>query len=116
MSRAARSDPTNHQVVGTQSASPANFAQQLQLNVGNMWGILRWLVDLVRKHSRNLQLEMGVPEDEYTAKFVLARDPIAQQVHLYSVPEDTFDREEETQEAAAGWMGDAEENGGLGGL
>ena len=114
VSRVARSDSENHQVVGTQTTSPGNFAQQLQLNVGNMWGILRWLVELVRKHARNLAAGEGVAEDEFTAKFVLARDPVSQQVHLYSVPEDTFDREEETQEAAAGWaLGGGDEEGGL---
>ena len=114
VSRAARSDAENHQVIGTQSTSPASFAQQLQLNVANMWGILRWLVELVRKHARVLQQEMGVAEEEYVAKFVLARDPVTQQAHLYNVPEDTFDREEELQEVAAGWLGDGEEGAGLG--
>ena len=113
VSREARANPEGHVVVGTQSTSPANFAQQLQLSAGNMWGILKWLVEVVRKHARNLQ--EGVPEEDYVAKFVLARDPVSNQVHLYNVPVDTFDREEEAAgEAAAGWLGDGgEEAGGM---
>ncbi len=90
VSRVARGDSENHQIVGTQSSTPSNFAQQLQLDPKNMWGILRWLVDMVRKHAKNLQED--APDDDYVAKFVLARDPITAQAHFYNVPVVAFDR------------------------
>ena len=47
-----------------------------------MWGILRWLVELVRKHAKNLQED--TPDEEYCAKFVLLRDPNVAKVRKLS--------------------------------
>jgi len=38
------------QVLAVASFVPSAFAAQLALSEKNMWGILRWLVELVRKH------------------------------------------------------------------
>jgi len=96
VARASRTDPYNHNIVGTHAVAPPNFATSLQLQQTNMWGILKWLVDMVRKHAKNLQ--EGVPDEDYSAKFVLARDPVTPVVHFYNVPVDAFDREEEEEE------------------
>ena len=96
VSRASRGDNENHVIVGTQVTAPASFATQLQLDQKNMWGIVKWLVDMVRKHAKNLQ--ESTPDDEYLAKFVLARDPAHPQVHFFNVPVDAFDREEEIRD------------------
>lgn len=113
VSRVARSDPDNHQLLGMTSVPPAQFAQQLGMSVGNAWGILKWFIELVRKHARNLQED--TPEEEYQAKFVLLRDPNKPAVHLYNVPPETFtggpeeagDSEEDGE--GAGWTHEDEE-------
>jgi hypothetical protein len=92
VSRATRSDNDNHVIMGTHATAPAHLANSLQFSAGNMWGIIKWLVDTVRKHAKNLQ--MDTPEDEYSCRFVLARDPLLNTVRLYNVPLDAFDREE----------------------
>jgi translation initiation factor 3 subunit D len=98
VSRASKSDADAHVVVGTQVVAPLPFATQLQLDQKNMWGIVKWLVDVVRKCAKNLQ--EGAADDEYVAKFVLVRDPVVAQVHLYNVPVDAFDREEAEDDGA----------------
>lgn len=96
VSRASRGDNENHIIVGTQVIPPTSFATQLQLDQKNMWGIVKWLVDMVRKHAKNLQ--ESTPDEEYLAKFVLARDPALPNVHFFNVPVDAFDREEEVRD------------------
>jgi translation initiation factor 3 subunit D len=96
VSRVSRADPESHSIVGTQVTAPTLFATQLQLDQKNMWAIVKWLVDMVRKHAKNLQ--ESTPDEEYLAKFVLARDPAGPLVHFYNVPVDAFDREQEKNE------------------
>lgn len=106
VSRVSKTDTEAHQILGVQTLSPSTFAHQMSLEPHNMWGVLRWLVDLVRKHAANLrQGEAGedgsgdAPDDsEYMAKFVLMRDPNFPRVYLYNVPLEAFDREEEAEE------------------
>jgi hypothetical protein len=43
-------------VLGVGSFPPDAFAAQLALSEKNMWGIIRWVVELVRKHAKNLQV------------------------------------------------------------
>lgn len=100
VSRAARADPDNHVIVGTVSYAPPTFAAQQGLSDKNMWGILKWFVGLVRTHAVNLQ--EGAPDDEYVAKFVLAREPNAPKLSFYSVPADAFDAPEAGDEGEEG--------------
>jgi hypothetical protein len=97
VSRASRADPESHVVLGVQSLNPQTFAHQMSLDPNNMWGIVKWLVELVRKHAANLQsAETGEEAggaasaagagDDYQAKFVLLRDPNFPRVSLFNVP------------------------------
>lgn len=89
VSRGSRADSSTHQVLGVGSFPPEAFAAQLALSEKNMWGIIRWIVELVRKHAKNLQED--VPDEEYIAKFLLLRDANKAALMLYSVPLDAFD-------------------------
>ena len=93
VSRVAKADGESHSVVGVVSYPPAAFASQLGLSAANMWGVLRWFVELVRKHAVNLRSVADVPEDEYVAKFVLLRDPNTPKLLFYAVPPNAFDAE-----------------------
>ena len=55
---------------------PKDFAQQINLNMDNCWGIVRALVDLA------LKLDDG--------KYLLVKDPNKPLLRLYSVPDDAF--------------------------
>jgi hypothetical protein len=63
-------------VAWVQVMKPKDFAQQINLNMDNCWGIVRALVDLCMKQ-----------ED---GKYLLVKDPNKQLLRLYSVPEDAF--------------------------
>jgi hypothetical protein len=104
LSRATRADADNHVVLGVHAVQPATFATQLALSPNNAWGVLRWVIETVRKHAKNLR-EEDQPEDEYVAKFVLLRDPNKPSIYLYNVAPDAFEREDEEAAAAAGGMG-----------
>jgi translation initiation factor 3 subunit D len=54
-------DNEHHTVLGTHVFKPAEFAQQINLNMQNCWGILKHLIELVNKYD--------------AGKFVLIKDP-----------------------------------------
>ena len=61
MSRVSPKDSRNHTVLGMQQFKPAEFAQQMNLNMENAWGILRCIIDILMK------LEDG--------KYLIMKDP-----------------------------------------
>ena len=56
VSRVTRTDAENHVLLGVTAVQPAAFATQLALLPHNAWGVLRWLVETVRKHAKNLKV------------------------------------------------------------
>lgn len=60
---------------------PRKFAEQMNLNLNNGWGIVRTIVDMCLKK----------PE----GKYVLVKDPNKQLLRLYEVPASTFEEVEE---------------------
>eukprot|EP00635_Sarcinochrysidales_sp_CCMP3193_P001166 CAMPEP_0118893834 /NCGR_PEP_ID=MMETSP1166-20130328/2885_1 /TAXON_ID=1104430 /ORGANISM="Chrysoreinhardia sp, Strain CCMP3193" /LENGTH=305 /DNA_ID=CAMNT_0006832693 /DNA_START=1 /DNA_END=914 /DNA_ORIENTATION=- len=60
VSRVGRANPYEHVILATQFYKPKEFANQITLNVNNMWGIVKMLVDLL------------FTKDD--GKFVIARD------------------------------------------
>ncbi|KAK0520870.1 hypothetical protein OC834_006873 [Tilletia horrida] len=78
ISRANPRDASRHAILGTQWFKPKDFAAQMNLSLSNGFGIVRTLVDLVRKRAA----EDGGGE----AKYVLVKDPNKPLVKLYSVP------------------------------
>lgn len=88
VSRQSRGNPYDHVILATQFYKPREFAQQITLNVNNMWGIIKMLVDLF------------LSKDD--GKFVIARDANKPFVRIYSVPVHTFeepDSDDEENEA-----------------
>ncbi|KAK0542721.1 hypothetical protein OC846_002092 [Tilletia horrida] len=78
ISRANPRDASRHAILGTQWFKPKDFASQMNLSLGNGFGIVRTLIDLVRKR--------GEGENAGEAKYVLVKDPNKPLVRLYSVP------------------------------
>jgi hypothetical protein len=68
----------------------------MSLATNNMWGVIKWIIMLVRQHAENLRGDEDV--DEYMNKFVMVRDANSPLLTLYSVPFDIFDDEDEEGE------------------
>lgn len=81
VSRTTPKNAYDHQVLATQFYRPKEFATQIFLNEGNMWGIMRMLIDIFREQ----------PE----GKYVLMRDPNKAVLKVFAVPPETFEDEGE---------------------
>ncbi|KAL9056560.1 MAG: hypothetical protein Q9162_002843 [Coniocarpon cinnabarinum] len=90
ISRVSPRDTGHHVVLGVLGYKPREFAGQMNLNVGNGWGIVRSIVDMV--------MRLGDSGKE-NAKYVLVKDPNKALLRLYEVPMSTFgDGEDEDEE------------------
>lgn len=92
VSRVARNNPYDHQILSTQFFKPQDFATQIALNTSNVWGIIKMVAELL------LGQEDG--------KFVLLKDPNKATIRLYSVPLNTFESDEEEDEDFDGVVDD----------
>ena len=92
VSRTNAKSNENHAIVGTQMYAPDMFAHQMSLSDVNMWGILKWLIELVRTHAEKLRDSETAPE-EHMCKFVFMRDPNQPTVALFNVPMTAFEDE-----------------------
>jgi len=54
-------DSTKHVVLGMQQFKPTEFAQQINLNMENAWGILRCIIDICMKLKQGKYLIMKDP-------------------------------------------------------
>ena len=68
-------------ILGVLGYKPRDFANQMNLNLSNGWGIVRTIVDMCLKMSEG--------------KYVLVKDPNKPVLRLYQVPEHTFEEEVE---------------------
>ena len=77
-------------ILGVVGWKPRDFAQQMNLQLSNGWGIVRTIADMC------LQREEG--------KYVLVKDPNKQILRLYEVPAGSFedDAEEIVEEVEEG--------------
>lgn len=86
VSRANPKVNDKHVVLGVFGYDPRKFAEQMNLNLNNGWGIVRTIVDMCLRK----------PE----GKYVLVKDPNKTLLRLYEVPMNTFeDGEDEIDEA-----------------
>uniref|UniRef100_A0A7S3AMK6 Eukaryotic translation initiation factor 3 subunit D n=1 Tax=Haptolina ericina TaxID=156174 RepID=A0A7S3AMK6_9EUKA len=79
VSRTNVRDCFHHVILGTQQYKPKEFAQHINLNMNNAWGMLKAIIDLC------LQLEEG--------KFLLLKDPNKPVIRFYSIPQDAFEED-----------------------
>lgn len=95
VSRVSTTNPYEHAILATQFFKPKELAQQINLSVNNMWGIIKMICELL----------MNKPE----GKYVLLKDPNKATVRLYSVPLSFDEDEEEEEDAEEGEDEDEEE-------
>ncbi|KAG2420265.1 hypothetical protein HFD88_005066 [Aspergillus terreus] len=91
VSRANPRSAAAHVVLGVVGYKPREFAAQMNLNLGNGWGIVRTIVDRIRALDAD-------EEEDKVKKYVLIKDPNRPVIRLYSVPATTFEEEEEVAE------------------
>jgi len=84
ISRVNNKDNKRHEILGTHTFKPREFANHLQLTIENSWGLLKEIVDKLMK------LEDG--------KFVLVKDAVKNNFTLYSVPDNAFDETDNEDE------------------
>ncbi|KAI4188213.1 MAG: hypothetical protein LQ346_005359 [Caloplaca aetnensis] len=96
VSRATPKSNDRHVILGVVGYDPRKFAEQMNLNLNNGWGIVRTIIDMIR----------GMNKD---GKYVLVKDPNKNLLRLYEVPAGTF---EEEDEGPAGTEDGAAEDGG----
>lgn len=77
VSRASPRNAYEHVVLATQTYRPSDFAAQITLNQGTMWGIMRLFIKLL--------------EDQPEGKYVIMRDPNRAIVRIYGVPPGTYE-------------------------
>ncbi|KAJ6014246.1 hypothetical protein N7540_008837 [Penicillium herquei] len=90
ISRANPRSAAGHVVLGVVGYKPREFATQMNLNLGNGWGIVRTIVDRIRG------LDADEPADA-VKKYVLIKDPNRSVLRLYSVPATTFEEDDEAE-------------------
>ncbi|KAJ9118990.1 hypothetical protein QFC24_005956 [Naganishia onofrii] len=73
VSRAKPTDAQRHSILLVQTVKPRDVATQMNVSLNNGWGIVRMLIDRLRKQ-----------ED---GRFVLVKDPNNPMLRLYSLPE-----------------------------
>lgn len=87
VSRATPKANDKHVVLGVIGWKPKDFANQMNLQLSNGWGIVRTIADMC------LQREEG--------KYALVKDPNKSILRLYEVPPGGLDDEEEGTEAGS---------------
>lgn len=92
VSRANARSAAAHVILGVVNYKPRDLASQMNLNLGNGWGIVRTIVDRIRA------LDAG-EDSEKVKKYVLIKDPNRSVIRLYSVPATTFEEDEEAEAA-----------------
>ncbi|KAI9651986.1 MAG: hypothetical protein M1831_007278 [Alyxoria varia] len=110
ISRVTPRDTNHHVVLGVLGYKPREFAAQMNLNVGNGWGIVRSIVDMVMSHKDKTTEggEDGAQKKKENQKYVLVKDPNKQLLRLYEVPMSTF---EETEDGEGGEVDGKAESG-----
>lgn len=86
VSRKTTKDNLKHEILLCKRYDPQALALQMNLRVTHMWGVVRKLVQLVQ-------------EQEEDGLYLLLKDPNKAQLHLYKVPDNTFDAENESADA-----------------
>lgn len=103
VSRVSPSNPYDHSILATQVFKPKELAAQINLNVNNVWGIVKMICELLMSKA--------------DGKYVLMKDPNKPVMRIYSVPADLFeedegeegDEEDEEEEEGDDIDGDAED-------
>lgn len=96
VSRVDVRNPNNHAILATQVLKPKDFSIQLNMNLQNMWGIMKMLIELMQRQEEG--------------KYVLLRDPNKPVMRVYSVPL-SFNESEDEDESDEDGEDEGDEDG-----
>lgn len=85
VSRASVRDSSKHVILETQQYKPNEFANQINLNMDNAWGILRCIIDICMNQK--------------DGKYLIMKDPNKPMIRLYDIPDNTFESEGEEEDS-----------------
>ncbi|RCN37773.1 choline dehydrogenase domain protein [Ancylostoma caninum] len=88
VSRMSVRNSAQHVILGTQQLRPVEFAQNISMNMDNGWGILRCVIDSCMRQPQG--------------KYLLMKDPQSPVVRLYSLPEGTFESDQDSNDEHGG--------------
>uniref|UniRef100_A0A158P7M4 Eukaryotic translation initiation factor 3 subunit D n=1 Tax=Angiostrongylus cantonensis TaxID=6313 RepID=A0A158P7M4_ANGCA len=88
VSRMSVRNSAQHVILGTQQLRPVEFAQNISMNLDNGWGILRCIIDSCMRQPQG--------------KYLLMKDPQSPVIRLYSLPEGTFESDQDSNEDHGG--------------
>lgn len=77
-------DSSRHVILGSQQFKPQDFANQINVNLDNCWGIIRCIIDMIM-----------VQKD---GKYLIVKDPNKPVLRLYDIPDSTFESDEDSDE------------------
>jgi translation initiation factor 3 subunit D len=83
VSRVVNTNAHEHIVLAAQTYKPKDFAAQINLNLNNVWGIVKMVCDLV----------LSKPDGQY----ILMKDPNKQILRLYEIPAGELDEDGELE-------------------
>merc|ERR1739846_156559 len=78
-------DSSRHVILGTQQFKPAEFGQQINLNMDNAWGVVRCILDIIMQQK--------------DGKYLIVKDPMKGILRLYDIPDNTFESDEESEDS-----------------
>jgi translation initiation factor 3 subunit D len=87
VSRTNPKDNRKHIVLGVGNYKPKEFIQQMNMNLNNGWGILRYIIDLCLRQAEN-------------GKYILVKDPNKPILRFYKVPDSAFEDDDDEEEIA----------------
>jgi translation initiation factor 3 subunit D len=87
VSRVHIKDSSKHIILGTQQFRPTEFANQINLNMDNAWGIMRCIIDICMKQKEG--------------KYLIMKDPNKPVIRLYDIPNSTFESSDESEEESS---------------
>jgi translation initiation factor 3 subunit D len=87
VSRVHVKDSAKHVILGMQQFKPTEFAQQINLNMDNAWGIMRCIIDICMKQKEG--------------KYLIMKDPNKPVIRLYDIPNNTFESEDSEDETSS---------------
>lgn len=77
-------DSSRHVILGSQQFKPQDFANQINVNLDNCWGIIRCIIDMI-------MVQKG-------GKYLIVKDPNKPVLRLYDIPDSTFESDEDSDE------------------
>ncbi|EFC42669.1 predicted protein [Naegleria gruberi] len=79
VSRQSPKATKTHLILGTEKYRPEDFADQLQLHLYNMWGVVKLIIEYVQRYLQE--------NNKQDCEFVLLKHPNRDRLDLYEIPE-----------------------------